>query len=165
MRRPHRAYVLVVLFVLVAGAGFVAVWRPWCHPGARHVKSLISWDPSCADVRIDDAPNVARDWPRAEETASIECEYAGPAVLYARFKTVAVLEDDLLRRPPTSGVCVAGREVVVDYLDPGDFAPFCRKLHGYVVDGVNGVVPDDKIDDDRLTSAAEGRALRRRWAS
>jgi hypothetical protein len=75
------------------------------------------------------------------------------------------LGPELLRRPPAGGVCVAGREVVVDYLDPGDFAPVCRKLHGYVIDGVTGVVPDDKIDDDRLTTAAEGRALRRRWAS
>jgi hypothetical protein len=151
----------------LAGAVALALWRPWSnrYPGASHVKSLIAWDPSCADVRIDGFSARTRPWPDTQETAAIECEYAGPDVIYARFPSVATLKRNMLRKPPASGVCLAGREVVVDYLDPGDFAPMCRKLHGYVVDGVSGVVPDNRLDDDRLTTAAEGRALRRRWGS
>jgi hypothetical protein len=63
--------------------------------------------------------------------------------------------------------------VVVDGLDPGQFAPLCRRLGGDDVDGVSGLpqpggVTIAEIDRqvaaaDRRDTAAERAALRAHW--
>ena len=44
---------------------------------------------------------------------------------------------DLLKRTPSSATCIAGNEVVLDYLDEGQFERLCGDLGGDDVDGVS----------------------------
>ncbi len=46
---------------------------------------------------------------------------------------------DVLEHPPSAATCIACREVVVDYLDPGQFAALCRDLRGDLVDAVSAL--------------------------
>lgn len=76
-------------------------------------------------------------WPRAEVDELVECGHAGPGpgVRYARFTSGPQLREDLLADPPAAQVCIARREVLVDFLDSGQFAPLCRRFSGEVVTG------------------------------
>jgi hypothetical protein len=84
-------------------------------------------------------PSSAPDssWPHAALDELVQCGHAGPGpgVRYARFASGAQLREDLLADPPAGQVCIAGREVLVDFLDGGQFAPLCRRFHGVVVTG------------------------------
>jgi hypothetical protein len=115
------------------------------------------------------------DWSHAIESASITCEHLGPMVLYARFASGADLRNDLLRDPPSAPICIAGREVLVDYLDPGQFRSLCGTLGGERIDAVSKLpdIPSDGtisgIDraadaEIRRDAAAQRRALRRYWS-
>jgi hypothetical protein len=74
-------------------------------------------------------------YPHAAVNAYIECGHTGPGVRYARFTSGLQLQDDLLADAPKASVCVAQREVLVDYLEGGEFAPLCRRFDGQVVNG------------------------------
>jgi hypothetical protein len=172
--RPRRS-TLGGLLAAVAIAGVVLVLALRPATGAARVKGMIAWPGDCADVATTHG-TAKRWWPHAKETATIECEYLGPAVVYARFANRADLRRDLLRTPPASPVCIAGNEVVTDDLDPGQFPPLCRKLGGDRIDAVSklpeidptaptGAATDRAVAaEDRRDTAAQARALRAYWA-
>lgn len=76
-------------------------------------------------------------WPHAAVDELVECGHAGPGpgVRYARFTSGQQLRENLLADPPAAQVCIAGREVLVDFLDGEQFAPLCRRFSGEVVTG------------------------------
>ncbi|MDA0159546.1 hypothetical protein OM076_04660 [Solirubrobacter ginsenosidimutans] len=157
---------VAALTVAALAVGAWLVLRP--QSGAERVKGMIAWDPSCADVVISEKPT----WPSAAEHATITCEMAGPLVEYARFDTGADLRKDLLANPPSAGVCIAGLEVTVDYLDGGQFEKLCRDLKGDRIDKTLAVPepayfgPQDDPQFDawiRGMQRAQEQALRRFW--
>lgn len=75
----------------------------------------------------------AAGYPHAAVNAFIECGHAGPGVRYARFTSGLQMQDELLADPPEASVCVTQREVLVDFLEGGEFAPLCRRFDGQVV--------------------------------
>ncbi len=91
---------------------------------------------------------------------------------YARFADISQVKQELLREPPSAPVCIAAREVVVDYLDPPDFVGLCRRLRGDRIDAVSALADlpwdgtvggiDRQVDaEERRDTAAQARALRR----
>jgi len=74
-------------------------------------------------------------YPHAEVVAFVECGAAGPGVRYARFTSGLQMQDDLLADPPEASVCVTQHEVLVDFLEGGQFAPLCRRFDGQIVNG------------------------------
>lgn len=92
---------------------------------------------SCPPIVVDDGGPREVMWPHAAVNELIQCEHAGPGpgVRYARFSSGTQLREDLLAAPPRVSVCVAGREVLVDFLEGGRFAVLCRRFHGQVVNG------------------------------
>ncbi len=163
---------------LVVAAVLAGLWLLVLRPapsGIDRARSLVAWDPTCISVETtrdaESADLVA--WPQAVERATTFCHNAGPGLLYARFPDQAALRADLLKAPPSLPVCLTGTEVLLDLLDPGEFAALCRELEGRLVDGTAGV-PEaegatmDEIDrsieiERRRSAAAQGRALRRLW--
>jgi hypothetical protein len=100
----------------------------------------------------------------------VECEYAGPWIVYARFADATDLKTDVLGAPPRWATCVAGNEAIVDGLDPGQFAKACRNLGGVDIDGVAGL-PEFSMGEDPNGARqvwrqlrGEERALRRYWS-
>ncbi|RKQ91992.1 hypothetical protein C8N24_1831 [Solirubrobacter pauli] len=82
------------------------------------------------------ADEHAAGYPHAAVNAYIECGHTGPGVRYARFTSGLQMQDDLLADAPRASVCVADREVLVDYLEgSGEFAPLCRRFDGRIVNG------------------------------
>jgi len=171
MRFPGRKGVLALgAVVLVAAVAVIAVTAR-ADSRLTSIRDSIEWDDSCASVRTSDNGDKS-GWSHATKTAVIACEHLGPLVLYARFDNEAELREDLLRRPPSQPTCVAGREVLVDHLDPGQFVALCRRLRGDHIDALSklpdipwdGTVGDlDATVDvgERRDAAAQGRALRR----
>jgi hypothetical protein len=159
-----RIAALTVVAALAVGAWLVL--KP--QSGAERVKGMIAWDPTCTDVVI----SRKLTWPSAAEHSTIECEMLGPLVEYARFHTVADLRKDLLAKPPSAGVCIAGLEVTVDYLDRGQFERLCRDLEGDRIDKTLSVPapayfgPQDDPQFDawiRGMQSAQRQALRHYW--
>jgi hypothetical protein len=145
-------WTLVTAATAVVVAGVIAYFalRPPVS-GAARVKDLVPWPRGCAGIATHDVSS----WAHATTDVAIECEYLGPGLRYARFPSRLDIRRDLLAQPPGGRVCVAGLEVLVDALDPGQFRPLCRRLHGDLVDGVSrlpAVFPDDS------TLAAQDRA-------
>jgi hypothetical protein len=159
----------------IAGAIVLAL-QSRADSSTERIKHAIAWPQSCADVVISDTTGDRDEWPHAAMTASITCEHLGPFVLYARYDRRADLRTDLLRHPPGAATCIAGHEVVIDGLDPGQFAPLCRRLGGDRVDAVSKlpeIWSDNTIEGieravratERRNAAAQKRALRRYWAA
>ncbi len=175
LARGPRWIVGGVVVAVALSALWLFVLRP-APSGIDRARSLVAWDGSCISVdttrEAKSADLVA--WPRAVERVTTFCQNAGPGLLYARFPDQPTLRADLLAAPPSLPLCVAGNEVLLDLLDPGQFAKLCRQLDGRLVDGTRGV-PEaegttlDEIDRslaryERRAAAAQGRALRRLWA-
>jgi hypothetical protein len=143
--------------------------------GVDRVRHLARWPPDCAQISTAPVERRRTLWPRATEAEAVTCEAAGPWLEYVRFRTAADARHDLLRSPPSSATCVAGREVVIDGLDGHQFPRVCRAFGGTDVDGVRGVpegaggVTMDAIDRsvrayERRATRAELRALRAFYA-
>lgn len=159
----------VLVAVVVTGVATVAL-RSRTDAGVQRVHDLVDWDPSCMVVIDEDSG--PRGWERAEAHASIRCEHLGPIVHYARYDDDEALRRDVLEHPPSAATCIAGREVVVDYLDPGQFAALCRDLHGDRIDAVSAL-PEPASDgtvggieraaalSERRAAAAQAAALQR----
>jgi hypothetical protein len=171
---PNGSRIALGVAAVVAIAG-VAVLVPHARPdaGVERAKAAIAWPSGCVDVATHDATGK-RPWPRAVKFASITCEHLGPMVLYARFADVSVLRKELLRGPPSAPVCIVAREVLVDYLDPPQFARLCRRLGGDRIDAVSALPElawdgtlgglNRQVDaEERRDAAAQRRALRRYW--
>lgn len=167
----RRSWLLAGLFAAIAVAAVAIVaLRARLDPGVERVKDAIAWPSGCAEVAIHDQTH----WPHAIASASITCEYLGPMVLYARFASDAELRNDLLSDPPPAPTCIAGHEVMVDYLERGQFPALCRKFGGDRIDAVS-MLPDLPWDGtvggldrqveagERRDAAAQRRALRRYW--
>jgi hypothetical protein len=165
---------LMLLTVMVALAiGAVFILRADEDAGVERVKAAIAWPSDCAEVATHDATGE-RPWPRADKFVSITCEHLGPMVLYARFADVSQLKRELLREPPSAPVCIATREVLVDYLDRRQFPELCGRLRGDRIDAVSALANlpwdgtvggiDRQVDaEQRRDTAAQARALRRYW--
>jgi hypothetical protein len=94
---------------------------------------MVSWDSSCNDVvtRSGDRWVHARKWAGVAESAVIECEYLGPSVFWARFRTEKSLARTVRRSPPREAYCVAGREFVEDGLfSRAQFRQLCDDMDG-----------------------------------
>ena len=173
-----RVGVLAAVGVATATVVMVLVRSDSGDPGdsrVERVKDAIAWPDSCADVVTSDMTG-RRNWPHATKAASVECEHLGPLVLYARFASEEDLRRDLLGDPPSAPTCIVGREVLIDYLDPGQFPPLCRALGGDRIDAVSrlretrgdGTIEGEERAaevDERRGAAAQRRALRRYWGS
>jgi hypothetical protein len=158
---------IVALLVAALGVAGYLIFKP--QSGAERVKAMIAWDPSCDDVVVTDKDWT---WPSAAEHATVTCEMAGPLVEYARFDSAAELRRDLLAQPPSSAVCIAGLEVTLDYLEPGQFEQLCRELKGRRIDATRGIpqpawlseADEPKFDAwIRALARAQQQALRRYW--
>jgi len=159
-----------VLVLIVAGAGVVTVALRRTDDRVQLVHDLVDWDDSCAAVEIDE-DGGPHGWARATTHASIRCEHLGPIVHYARYESDQALRADVLGHPPSTPTCIAGREVLVDYLDPGQFERLCRDLHGDRIDAVSDL-PEPSWDgtvggmdrsvavEEKRDTAAQARALR-----
>ena len=161
------------MVALALAGGAVFVLRARQDGGVERVKAAIAWPSGCVEVATHDATGK-RPWPRADKFVSITCEHLGPMVLYARFADGSQLKHELLREPPSAPVCIAGREVLVDYLDPPQFPELCRRLRGDRIDAVSALADlpwdgtvggiDRQVDaEERRDTAAQARALRRYW--
>jgi hypothetical protein len=162
-----------VMVALALAGGAVFVLRARQDGGVARVKAAIAWPSDCVEVATHDATGK-RPWPHADKFVSITCEHLGPMVLYARFADRSQLKHELLRAPPSAPVCIAAREVVVDYLDPPQFPELCRRLRGDRIDAVSTLADlpwdgtlggiDRQVDaEERRDTAAQARALRRYW--
>ena len=163
--------VAVMALAIAGGAGFVLLADE--DDGVERVKAEIAWPSDCVEVATHDSTGE-RPWPHADKFVSITCEHLGPMVLYARFADVSQLKQELLREPPSAPVCIARREVVVDYLDRRQFPDLCRRLRGDRIDAVSALASlpwdgtvagiDRQVDaEERRDTAAQARALRRYW--
>jgi hypothetical protein len=161
------------MVALAIAGGAVFVLRAREDGGVERVKAAIAWPSDCIDVATHDATGK-RPWPHAAKFASITCEHLGPMVLYARFADISQLKQELLREPPSAPVCIAAREVLVDYLDPPQFPGLCRRLGGDRIDAVSALADlpwdgtvggiDRQVDaEERRDTAAQARALRHFW--
>jgi hypothetical protein len=128
----------VALALLAAGALVGAIERPslpWSSPSrTEDVRAAVDWPDGCESVTIDrPLEGDGRVWRHTEDAALIQCRTLGPALIYARFDSVAHRDQELaLRPPPDEAYCVIGREVVLDSLF-GGFAQVCRRLGGRLV--------------------------------
>lgn len=173
--RSARLAILVVVALAVAAVATAVVLDSTSRSRVEHIRDLIAWPDSCAAVETQSPLNsgVAASWSRATETASVRCEHLGPFFLYARFEGAAALRAELLEHPPGTATCIAREEVVVDGLDEGRFAGFCRALAGDLVDGVAGLprpygrtiaaINASVARYQRRAIAAQRRALLRYW--
>jgi hypothetical protein len=163
--------VLVAVVIAAATVVMVRALSDSGDSGVERVKDAIAWPDSCADVVTSDTTGRG-DWLHATKTASVRCEHLGPLVLYARFASDEDLRRDLLADPPSAPTCIVGHEVVIDYLDPGQFPALCRELGGDRIDAVSRLPEtpgDGTIEgeeraaevDERRGAAAQRRALRR----
>jgi hypothetical protein len=111
---------------------------------------------------------------RHQPNRAARADYLGPLLIYARFEDEADLRADLLREPPSAPICIAGTEVVLDYLEEGQFERLCRDLGGDNVDAISalpelpGGVTEAEMDRygklrEQRNSAAQLQALRRYW--
>jgi hypothetical protein len=167
--------VLAIVAVVVAGLFARGVLHVGPRTGVDRVRHLVRWPESCAAIDTEPVTRTVRTWwPRAREAKTVTCEMLGPWVMYLRFANAGDERHDLLRHPPESATCLAGREVVIDGLDPGQFARVCREFGGTDVDAVSGLpetaggVTMDEIDrsvraEERRDARAELRALRAYW--
>lgn len=153
-RAARGAAVAVVLAGLVVA--LVLALHSYPRHGADRVRHLIAWPRDCADVTTMHASPSRAGWPHAGEVATIECEHLGPGVIYGRFPNRLALRRDLLLTPPAAPVCLAGLEVVVDYLESGQFAPVCHKLGGTKIDGIGR---DANVEPTAPTMDATNRAV------
>jgi hypothetical protein len=160
----------VVIFVpLVVGAALIFRPWPWPRHGLDRVHHAVHWPESCAEVST--SGEITLNWSHATKRATIDCEYLGPFVAYARFRTQAELRTDLIHDAPWGATCIAGNEVVVDGLDPGQFDDVCRRLDGHLVDGVKGIPgpPDDSdaaiATNELRMKVSEQLALRDYWSA
>jgi hypothetical protein len=103
--------------------------------GAQPVGHMISWDSSCVDVTIESGQRRvhAVEWAGVTDSAVIECQYLGPSVFWARFRTRTSLVRARRRwSPPRDPYCVPGREFVS--ADPlfshAQFRQLCDDLGG-----------------------------------
>jgi hypothetical protein len=158
----------VVIYVpLVAAVALML--HPWPRPGVDRIDRAVHWPESCADVAT--RGEITLNWPHATKRATIDCEYLGPFIAYARFRTQADLRTDLIHDAPWGATCISGNEVVVDGLDPGQFDDVCRRLDGHLVDGVKGIPgpPDDSdaaiATNELRMKVSEQLALRDYWAT
>jgi len=164
---------LAATAVLIAVCSVVLALRGDQDSGVGRVEAAINWPRSCAEVAVHDATGED-PWPRAVKFASISCEHVGPSVIYARFADRTEQQRELLREPPSAPVCIAAREVVIDYLGLRQFTRLCRGLNGDLVDAVSMLAPlpwDGTVGgvnrrtaaEERRDVEAQRRALRRYW--
>lgn len=152
--------------VIVAGAGAagMAAWHPWPRTGADRIEHAVQWRGDCASISTTSpalAPE-ARRWRRATTTAAVSCEFLGPFVIWAQFADRAALRADVLDHPSAAPACIAGREIVLSYLDDQSrFAAMCRRIDGAVIDVVSP--PPDILTDlqEHRDRNAQLAALRR----
>jgi hypothetical protein len=126
-----------VVRIAAAAASVIAIvlaFHLYPRTGADRVRHLIAWPSGCASITTGPpAPDSAiHAWTVAVQRELIQCQAAGPLVLYARFANVAERDSALRQAPAPGRSCLAGREVILDGLDNG-FPALCRDLHGRLV--------------------------------
>ena len=75
---------------------------------------------------------------RADGVKLINCEYAGGAIEYLRFGSVADLNAALDAAPPTRRICVRDAEALVNsyFFQPALLRTYCGRLRGRIVEPV-----------------------------